>query len=625
MKWPFGKASRGRRERSSAPRSANPRSFRIRSSFLMGLMCLAATGLVWRAVNLQLLDREFLQGQGNERFMRVTEIAAHRGAVTDRSGEPLAVSTPVDSLWVNPHELALATDQIPRLAKALKRDKTELARRVTSNLEREFLYLERHMQPAEAARIKALGIPGVYSTREYRRYYPSGEVAGHILGFTDVDDAGQEGLELAFDHWLAGEDGAKRVIQDNLGRTVQDVESIRTARAGRDLTLSIDLRIQYLAYRELKAAIREQRAKSGSIVVLDVTTGEVLAMVNQPTYNPNDRDQRKPLVYRNRAATDIIEPGSSIKPFVVAAALASGKYDENSAIETGPGFYKVGTKIIEDKHNLGTIGLSTILAKSSNVGMARVALSLEPELIYGTLSRLGFGQVTTSGYPGESAGLLSHFSHWRPIGIATLAYGYGLSVTPLQLAHAYATVGALGVSRPVSFLRVDAPVPGERVIDERASRQLIHMLEAVITPAGTGPRAAIPGYRVAGKTGTAWKSSAGGYSTDRYLAVFGGVAPATNPRLAAVVIIDEPRAGLFYGGDVAAPVFSSVVGGALRLLAIAPDAPVGAPSEEMPSSPMPAPDADVSMPPGPSVTAVPDGTATAAAPGSAGAAATVRR
>jgi len=592
VKLPFlkrRKAGSSSRARGGSRDKANPPSFRARTAVLVGVLGLAATGLLYRAVNLQLVDKAFLQGQGNQRFMRVAEIAAHRGTVTDRYGEPLAVSTPVDSIWVNPKELALAADQLPRLAKALKRDKNELARRVTSNLDRSFLYLVRHMQPADAAKIKALGIPGVYSVREYRRYYPSGEVAGHILGFTDVDDGGQEGLELAFDHWLAGEDGAKRVIQDNLGRTVQDVESIRPVRPGRDLTLSIDLRIQYLAYRELKAAIREHHAKAGSVVVLDVTTGEVLAMVNQPAYNPNDRDQLKPGGYRNRAATDIIEPGSSIKPFVVAAALASGKYSDRSVIDTSPGFYKVGIKIIEDKHNLGPVDIATILAKSSNVGMARIALALEPEQIYGTMTRLGFGQVTTSGYPGESAGLLSHYSHWRPIGIATMAYGYGLSVTPLQLAHAYATIGAGGVSRPISFLRVDQPVAGERVLDDRVGRQLVHMLESVITPDGTGMRASIPGYRVAGKTGTAWKSSAGGYSTDRYLAVFGGVAPATNPRLAAIVTVDEPTGGKFYGGDVAAPVFSGVVGGALRLLAVAPDAPIAPPVEDMPPGTLPTP------------------------------------
>jgi cell division protein FtsI (penicillin-binding protein 3) len=561
-----------------------PRSFRWRAYLLVGLLALSAGGLIWRAVSLQLVDHTFLAKEGDARVMRVATIAAHRGTITDRYGEPLAVSTPVDSIWVNPKELALATDQIPRLATALKQDRQELARRITSNLDRQFLYLARGRQPSEAEQIKALGIPGVYLSREYRRYYPSGEVAGHILGFTNVDDAGQEGLELAFDHWLAGEDGAKRVIQDRYGRIVQDVESIRPVRPGRDLVLSIDLRIQYLAYRELKAAIREQRARAGSIVVMDVTSGEVLAMVNQPSYNPNDRDQLLPATYRNRAATDIFEPGSSMKPFFVAAGIASGKYDDHSIIDTSPGFYKVGSVPIEDEHNLGPINIATVLAKSSNVGMARLALSLEPQLIWNTLSRFGFGQVTTSGYPGESAGLLANYSQWRPIGIATMSHGYGISVTPLQLAHAYATLGTFGLSRPVSFLRVDNPPAGQRALDDRAAHVLVGMLESVVVAEGaTGKRASIPGYRVSGKTGTAWKASAGGYSTDRFMAVFGGVAPATDPKLAAVVVIDEPSNGQHQGGQVAAPVFSAVVGGALRLLAVAPDRPISAPDDVVPA------------------------------------------
>jgi cell division protein FtsI (penicillin-binding protein 3) len=571
--------SRGRGE-SPAPGRDDPRSFRWRANFVLALLVCGATGLVWRAVELQLRDHDFLAGQGAARFSRVAEINAVRGTITDRYGEPLAVSTPVDSVWVNPKELALASDQIPRLAKALKRDKTELARRLTSNLEREFLYLARHMQPAEAAKSRALEIPGVYLMREYRRYYPAGEVAGHILGFTSIDDEGQEGLELAFDHWLAGEDGAKRVIQDRYGKIVQNVEEIRAMRAGRNLVLSIDLRIQYLAYRELKAAIRDQRAKSGSVIVLDVATGEVLAMVNQPTYNPNDRDQIKAKQYRNRAVTDIVEPGSSMKPFVVAAGLASGKYTERSIIDTNPGYIKVGAKLLEDRRNLGAINLATCLAQSSNICLSKVALSLEPAQMHGTLAALGFGQVTTSGYPGESAGLLPHYSHWRPVGISSISRGYGLSVTPLQLAHAYATVASLGTSRPISFLRVDGAPAGTHAIDAGVSRQLIHLLEAVVAPDGGGKQAAIPGYTVAGKTGTAWKATAGGYATDRYLAVFGGIAPASNPRLAAVVVIDEPGAGKYYGGEVAAPVFSGVVGGALRLLAVPPDAPV---ADEVPT------------------------------------------
>src|SRR5882757_2890383 len=401
-----------------------PGSFRWRAYVLIGLLACGAAALVWRAVNLQLVDHTFLAKEGDARFSRVVQIAAHRGTITDRYGEPLAVSTPVDSIWVNPKEIALAPDQIPRLASALKQDRAELARRITSNLDRDFLYL----------------------AREYRRYYPSGEVAGHILGFTNVDDAGQEGLELAFDHWLAGENGSKRVIQDRYGHIVENVEGIRPVRPGRDLVLSIDLRVQYLAYRELKAAIRDNRATAGSVVVLDIATGEVLAMVNQPAYNPNDRDQMIAATYRNRAATDIFEPGSSIKPFFVAAGIASGKYDDRSIIDTSPGFFKVGVKPIEDEHNLGAVNIATVLAKSSNVGMARLALSLAPEQIWTTLSHLGFGQVTTSGYPGESAGLLPPYAQWRPIGIATMSHGYGLSVTPLQLAHAYSTVGAFGMA-----------------------------------------------------------------------------------------------------------------------------------------------------------------------------------
>jgi cell division protein FtsI (penicillin-binding protein 3) len=572
--WPGKRREARGRGGDDAPSRQKPHNFRWRANLVLALLVCGACALAWRAVELQLRDHAFLAGQGDARFSRVADITATRGTITDRYGEPLAVSTPVDSVWVNPKELALASDQLPRLAKALKRDKTELARRVTSNLDREFLYLARHMQPSEAQKIRALEIPGVYLMREYRRYYPAGEVAGHIIGFTSVDDEGQEGLELAFDHWLAGEDGAKRVIQDRYGKTVQNVEEIRAMRPGRNLVLSIDLRIQYLAYRELKAAIRDQRAKSGSVIVLDVNTGEVLAMVNQPAYNPNDRDQINAKSYRNRAVTDIVEPGSSMKPFVVAAGLASGRFNDHSIIDTNPGYIKIGAKLLEDRKNYGAINLATCLAESSNVCLSKVALALEPAQMYGTLNALGFGQVTTSGYPGESAGLLPHYSHWRPVGISSMSRGYGLSVTPLQLAHAYATVASLGVARPISFLRVDNPPTGERALDEGVSRMLVHLLEAVVAPDGGGKQAAIPGYSVAGKTGTAWKATAGGYATDRYLAVFGGIAPASSPRLAAVVIIDEPSAGEYYGGKVAAPVFSSIVGGSLRLLAVPPDAPI---------------------------------------------------
>jgi cell division protein FtsI (penicillin-binding protein 3) len=556
---------------------AQARSYRWRSSLVLALVLLGAVGLVARAVELQLLDHGFLASQGDARSMRVAKIAAHRGAITDRNGEPLAVSTPVDSVWVNPQELNDNIDQLPKLAKALKEDQQSLVRRITSNLDREFLYLERHMPPEQAARIKALGIPGVYLLREYRRYYPAGEVSGHVVGFTTIDDKGQEGLELGFDQLLNGEDGAKRVIQDMQGRYVENVESIRAPRPGRDLVTSIDLRIQYLAYRELKAAMQEYRARAGSAIVIDVDTGEVLAMVNQPSYNPNDREQLKAGLYRNRAATDIFEPGSSVKPFIVAAALASGQYHEDSVVDTSPGFLKVGNKMEEDEHNFGVIDLATILAKSSNVGIAKVALSLQPEQIWSTLTALGLGQVTGSGYPGESAGMLTHYSHWRPIGIATMSHGYALSVTPLQLAHAYATIGAGGLKRPISFERIAGPVPGERVLDAKVCTSLIAMMEHVVEKGGTATRASLIGYRVSGKTGTAFKSIAGGYSTDKIMAVFAGLVPASHPKLATVVVIDEPSRDvqeggtLAQGGSVAAPVFASVMSGALRLLDIAPD------------------------------------------------------
>jgi len=556
---------------------AQARSYRWRSAVVLGLVVLGAIGLAARAVELQLLDHGFLAKQGDDRSMRVVKIAAHRGAITDRNGEPLAISTPVDSIWANPQELNDNIDQLPKLARALKEDQQTLARRITSNLDREFLYLVRHMPPDQAARIKALGIPGVYTLREYQRYYPAGEVAGHVVGFTTIDDRGQEGLELGFDQLLNGADGAKRVIQDSLGRYVENVESIRAPRPGRDLVTSIDMRIQYLAYRELKSAMQVYRAHAGSVIVLDVDTGEVLAMVNQPTYNPNDREQFRWDLYRNRAATDIFEPGSSIKPFIMAAALASGQYHPDSVVDTSPGFLKVGNKVEEDEHNLGVIDLATILAKSSNVGTAKIALSLQPEQIWRTLTALGLGQVTGSNYPYESAGILSNYAHWRPVGIATLSHGYGLSVTPLQLAHAYATIGAGGVRRPISFERVSGPVQGEQIMDPKVAHELVQLMEQVVEKGGTGAPAALIGYQVSGKTGTAFKSIAGGYSTDRIMAVFAGLVPASHPKLATVVVIDEPsrdvqQVGLLaQGGTVAAPVFSSVMSGTLRLMDIAPD------------------------------------------------------
>jgi cell division protein FtsI (penicillin-binding protein 3) len=545
--------------------------FRRRGRLVAGVLCLGAAALIARAVDLQVMKRGFLATQGEERYMRTLRIPAHRGAITDRFGEPLAVSTPVDTVWVDPSVVAAQADQLPRLAKALGRDVTWLTRRVTSSLDSQYLVLAKQLQPDDAARIRDLHVPGVYLSREYRRFYPAAEVTGHVLGFTGSEDQGQEGLELGYEQVLAGEDGAKRVIQDRLGRVVENVDSIRAPRPGNDLAISLDLRIQYLAYRELKTAIREFQARAGSVVVVDVQTGEILAMVNQPSFNPNDRAQLEVGRYRNRAATDIFEPGSSIKPFIVAAALASGRFNKNSVIDTNPGFIRVGIKTIEDHHNLGVVDFATVLAKSSNVGMAHVALQLDRTSIWNTLTGLGLGQVTASGFPGESAGLLSHASHWRDIGVATLAYGYGLSVTPLQLAQGYAALGAGGIRHPLTFRPVSGAAPGERVLDTQVCRDVVHMLESVVTADGTAIQAKIRGYRVAGKTGTAWKSTAGGYSTDKYMAVFAGLVPASNPRLAAVVVIDEPSGKHYYGGEVSAPTFSAIVAGALRLLAVPPD------------------------------------------------------
>ncbi|MBB6094890.1 cell division protein FtsI (penicillin-binding protein 3) [Povalibacter uvarum] len=551
-------------------RAFSAEQFGTRLRVVLGLLLVIAVALVARAVDLQLLDDGFLEGQGDARFTRVAKLSAIRGAIYDRNGEALAASMPVDTVWASPKEVMKSSDQLPRLAEALNRDPKWLTQVLTSNLERDFVYLVRHMRPSDAAQVSALKIPGVYLLREYQRFYPAGEVTGHLLGFTKkYEDIGQEGLELAYDRWLGAEAGAKRVIQDRYGRTVEDIESIRAPRPGSDLVTSIDLRIQYLAYRELKSAVQLHQAKAGSMIVIDVETGEILAMVNQPSYNPNDRDQVAASRYRNRAATDIFEPGSSIKPFIAAAGIASGRFHASTQIDTSP--VRVGVKLIEDHKHLGTVPLTTVLAKSSNVGMAKMALSLSPDSMHDTLTAFGFGQVSGSGFPGESAGLLNDASHWRRIGQATISYGYGLSVTPLQLAHAYATLGSGGVSRPITLRRVDAAVPGQRAIDEHVARELIDMMESVVSQDGTGKSAALAGYRVAGKTGTAWTAASGGYSTDRYKATFGGVVPASKPRLAAIVVIDEPGGQLYYGGDVAAPVFSNVMAGALRLLGVPPD------------------------------------------------------
>lgn len=548
------------------------RRFAGRSALVLAFFALAATSLLARAVHLQVLNKDFLNRQADSRHLRTEKISAHRGTITDRNGEPLAISTPVDSIWANPKELASAIDKVPKLAKILGLDSQTLMRRITRSMDREFLYLKRHLSPKTAQAVLALKLPGVNVQREYRRYYPAGEVTGHLIGFTNIDDAGQEGLELAFNHWLAGESGLKRVLKDRLGRSVENVESIRPARHGKELHASIDLRIQYVAYRTLKAAVQAHNAESGSIVVLDVRTGEVLAIVNQPTYNPNDRSQYSAERYRNRAITDIFEPGSSMKPLIVAAALESGDYRPSSIVDTAPGYVVVDAKRIEDPRNLGRISLTTILARSSNVGVTKLAMSLQPEQLWQTMKKFGLGSLTASGFPGESAGLLTHYSHWQPISQATLAYGYGVSVTPLQLAQAFAALGSDGRMHPISLIAVEQAGDGEQVLAATTAIAVRRMLEEVVRPGGTGTKAAVAGYRVAGKTGTAWKFAAGGYSEHKYISIFAGLAPASSPRLAVIVVIDEPSGELYYGSDVAAPVFADVMAESLRLLAVPPDA-----------------------------------------------------
>jgi cell division protein FtsI (penicillin-binding protein 3) len=545
---------------------------RWRGALLLGALALGACALEARILYLQLVDKDFLTEQANDRHLRTVEITAHRGVLTDRYGEPLAVSTPVDTIVANPRELKTSLDRLGELAEAIGQDEEQLTRKITSNLGREFVYLQRHLPPARSEQVLRLGLPGVSTVREYHRYYPAGEVVGHLLGFTDVDDRGQEGLEAEFDQWLKGENGSKRVLQDRLGRVIGDVELISSARPGRDLRTSIDLRLQYLAYRELKLAVTENRARSGTAVVLDPMTGEVLAIVNQPSYNPNDRSQYSAERYRNRAVTDIFEPGSTFKPFVMAAALESGAFTPSSIVDTSPGYLRVANRILtQDNSNLGRVSLTTVLAQSSDVGAARVALTMKPEDIWSVLAAFGIGRLTDSGYPGESAGVLNDPQHWRSIGQATVSYGYGVAVTALQLARAYGAIAAGGVLRPVSMLALDEPPRGERAISAATARQLTDMLEVVVSPTGTGHRAAVRNFRVAGKTGTARKAVAGGHDKDRHVASFAGFAPASRPRLVVVVVIDEPRGEAYYGGDVAAPVFANIVSGALRVLAVPPD------------------------------------------------------
>jgi cell division protein FtsI (penicillin-binding protein 3) len=544
-----------------------------RHRLALGGLCLAFGMLVWRALVLQIMDNHFLRDQGDARVLRVHAIAAHRGMITDRMGEPLAISTPVSSVWANPQVLLEQPNQWSRLAKVLGLNPRELATRLNASGDREFVYVRRRIPPDTAQAVADLQIPGVYLQREYRRYYPNGEVTGHLLGFTDIDDEGQEGIELAYNKVLRGEPGAQRVMKDRYGTVVEDMERIREPRSGRDLALSVDLRLQYLLYRELKAAVLEHGARGGSAVLLDALSGEVLAVVNQPAFNPNSREDLHGARYRNRAVTDLFEPGSTVKPFTIACALESGLYKPSTLVDTRPGLLRVGSRTIHDVHDYGIIDVATVIKKSSNVGAGRIALSLPAGRLWNMFVRVGFGSPTSASFPGEPTGVLRDFHRWRPVETATAAFGYGLSVTPLQLARAYAILAADGVRRPVSLLRVDKPPQGQRVIPSAIAAEVRRMMEAVVREGGTGTLAAVPGYRVAGKTGTVRKAGPSGYAAHQYYAVFAGMAPASRPRLVLAVVVNDPnpKRGGYYGGQVAAPVFRRVMGESLRMLDVPPD------------------------------------------------------
>ena len=542
---------------------------RSRLYFVMAGFCLLSTALIARAFDLQVLRKDFYQDQGDARFLREVSIPTTRGMILDRNGEPLAVSTPVESVWANPKELLLARAELPRLAPLLGMDADTLEQRLTQRTDKEFVYLRRQMKPADAELVRALKIPGVNLQREYRRYYPAGELLAHIVGFTNIDDQGQEGLEAMYNDWLKGAPGAKRVIRDRKGQTVQEVEMVRAAEPGHDLKLSIDRRVQYVAYRELKATITEHRAASGSVVVLDVSNGEVLAMVNQPSYNPNQREHTDKSQLRNRAVTDVFEPASIIKPFTVAAALESGQFQSTTLIDTSPGTLVVGNHTVPDVRNFGVLDLTGILKKSSNVGATRLALALKSDHLWDAFHRFGFGQVTGSFFPGESPGSLPDFRRWSDLEKATLSYGYGLSVTPLQMAQAYAALANHGRIRKPTFVRGSIN-PDSAVIDPKLADEIVHMLEAVTVPGGTGLRARVMHYRIAGKTGTARKAGPAGYAR-RYIAGFAGIAPASNPRFVAVVMINDPKGEAYYGGQIAAPLFARVMAGTLRLMDVPPD------------------------------------------------------
>ena len=553
--------------RGTVAQSALPR---LRAPLVFGGLLLLFGVLLARSLYLQSFNNEFLQGQGSSRYSRDLEIPAHRGRILDRFGEPLAISTPVKAIWAWPDKVEASPQQLRSLAAYLEIDPSLLEAKLEHG--DDFVYLRKAVAPEVAARVAGLGINGVHDDDEYRRYYPGGEVMSHVLGFTGDGDVGLEGLELAQQPWLGGIPGSRRVIINRRGEVVEDVASIRAPQEGRDLALSIDSRLQYLAFRELKAAVEANKAKAGGLVMLDPRTGEILALVNWPSYNPNNRARATRDRLRNRALTDSFEPGSTLKPFTIATALESGKVGPKSIIDTSPGTLTIGNATIHDAHRSGPLTVEEVIQKSSNVGAAKLALTLPPEAMWDTLSGAGFGVPPRTGFPGEVAGRLRPAKSWRPIEQATMAYGQGISVNLVQLARAYTIFATDGELKPVTLFKEAGPVAGRPVLKPEIAREVRHMLEMVVGPGGTAPKAQVIGYRVAGKTGTAHKLEGGNY-VNRYVSSFVGFAPVSNPRLLVAVMIDEPSAGQYYGGSVAAPCFSNVMGTALRLLGVAPDAP----------------------------------------------------
>jgi len=541
---------------------------------VLSVFLLVVATLAWRLVDLHVIDQEFLSQQGDVRTIRVERIDAHRGVVTDRYGESLAVSTPVQTVWANPSEIAADDPRLTAVARQLGLREGEFRARLRKYADREFIYLRRKVQPELARQVMDVGTPGIYSRQEYRRYYPAGEVTSHIVGFTNIDEFGQEGIELAYNDWLSGERGKKRVLKDNRGRVIKDLTLIRDAKPGKSLALSIDLRLQYLAYRELKAVVSAHNARGGTLVMLDVDSGEVLAMVNQGSYNPNDRSQLSADRMRNKAITDLFEPGSTMKPISMAAALESGRFKASGTIDTAPGYRRFGRFTIRDHRNYGVISLTDVIAKSSNVGISKIATDLGGDAIRDMYARLGFGQPTGIGFPGEAVGVLPAPPKWRPVEEATLSYGYGMSVNALQLAQAYMVLANGGTRYPLSLLKVEEKPAGQRVLSEKVAFDVRQMLREVVEN-GTGKRAQPGFYSAGGKTGTVHLVGKDGYEDSLYKAIFAGMAPIDDPRIVTVVAVDAPQSGEYYGGEVAAPVFARVMGGALRLLNVKPELELG--------------------------------------------------